>query len=407
MGNETSNVNVEEEVILRKYWETEKEETPLHSLIRILQHCLLTLLSSAKKELDPYRNSEFLGIGEHVQETILKQSEFLEDLDAFGSPPSIRKSKSLPIDPNINTKNIFNNNINNNNGDNDKVEVKSEIVNENNGKKKGKRKSGENGKGTTSRSKKIQQEKIEIDPPKSEIEFTPSGQWNDKYKAEWIMAKIIHHSLPELERRKQYDWVCCYYRVLLSNSHLCHRRRGKWWERLTLTLLSHLKDSNLALKVCLVAMEDPLLSSNCCEKFSIIKRLTRILKAPLCWKTEPKFPVLIEAPSRTVKGELLFSKTGRKNVWKPLLPPLLDRNFSDEEQLEEDDLLMDLKVKEGEGVRGVGVEEFVIQWFQQEGWEGLHCEGSLLFPLFTLFFYDVLFSDVPFVFQTKFQGSFS
>ncbi|EKX42013.1 hypothetical protein GUITHDRAFT_45708, partial [Guillardia theta CCMP2712] len=56
-----------------------------------------------------------------------------------------------------------------------------------------------------------------------------------------------------------------------------------------------------------------------------------------------------------------------------------------------------------------GVEELAMQHYEQEErgrWKGIHCEGSPLRFLFSLLFWDVIFSsDVPDAFLTPFQDA--
>jgi len=46
-----------------------------------------------------------------------------------------------------------------------------------------------------------------------------------------------------------------------------------------------------------------------------------------------------------------------------------------------------------------------LQYYElKEEWKGSHCEGSVFVTLFSLLFWDILFADVPHVFQTPYQG---
>jgi signal transduction histidine kinase len=52
------------------------------------------------------------------------------------------------------------------------------------------------------------------------------------------------------------------------------------------------------------------------------------------------------------------------------------------------------------------VEELVLQHYAREesgSWQGIHCENSIWHILFGLLFWDIIFADVPHVFQSKFQ----
>jgi fanconi-associated nuclease 1 len=45
----------------------------------------------------------------------------------------------------------------------------------------------------------------------------------------------------------------------------------------------------------------------------------------------------------------------------------------------------------------------VIQHYENEGFESHHTEGSIFSTLFGLLFWDIIYMNIPFVFQTKFQ----
>jgi Fanconi-associated nuclease 1 len=55
------------------------------------------------------------------------------------------------------------------------------------------------------------------------------------------------------------------------------------------------------------------------------------------------------------------------------------------------------------------VEELALQYYASEDggeWQGLHSEGGVWMTLFGLLMWEILFADVPDVFQTPFQVSF-
>jgi Fanconi-associated nuclease 1 len=56
-----------------------------------------------------------------------------------------------------------------------------------------------------------------------------------------------------------------------------------------------------------------------------------------------------------------------------------------------------------------GVEELALQYYASEDggeWQGMHSEGGVWMTLFGLLMWEILFADVPDVFQTPFQVSF-
>lgn len=56
--------------------------------------------------------------------------------------------------------------------------------------------------------------------------------------------------------------------------------------------------------------------------------------------------------------------------------------------------------------RQVGVEALALQYYASEeggGWQGRHTEGGVWMNLFGLLMWEILFADVPDVFQNQFQ----
>lgn len=54
----------------------------------------------------------------------------------------------------------------------------------------------------------------------------------------------------------------------------------------------------------------------------------------------------------------------------------------------------------------VHVEEIALEHYDQLGWKGYHCENGILTTLYSLLFWDIIFLDVPGVFQNPFQGTY-
>lgn len=59
----------------------------------------------------------------------------------------------------------------------------------------------------------------------------------------------------------------------------------------------------------------------------------------------------------------------------------------------------------GEDGEQCGVEQLALQYYANEGgcWSGVHTESGIWLTIFGLLMWDVIFSDVPNVFRTKFQ----
>lgn len=60
----------------------------------------------------------------------------------------------------------------------------------------------------------------------------------------------------------------------------------------------------------------------------------------------------------------------------------------------------------GEDGEQCGVEQLALQYYAGEGggWQGVHTESGIWLTIFGLLMWDVIFSDVPNVFRTRFQA---
>lgn len=57
----------------------------------------------------------------------------------------------------------------------------------------------------------------------------------------------------------------------------------------------------------------------------------------------------------------------------------------------------------GEDGEQCGVERLALQHYAAEGWQGVHTESGIWLTIFGLLMWDIIFSDIPNVFRTRFQ----
>lgn len=57
----------------------------------------------------------------------------------------------------------------------------------------------------------------------------------------------------------------------------------------------------------------------------------------------------------------------------------------------------------GEDGEQCGVEQLALQHYAAEGWQGVHTESGIWLTIFGLLMWDIIFSDIPNVFRTRFQ----
>lgn len=190
-----------------------------------------------------------------------------------------------------------------------------------------------------------------------------------RYTAGWVYCRILSHLASVFETLKKYSEAVEIYKILLDQQIYCCGNRGKWWERIVLDTSKHLKDSTGALELCESALKDPWLRTSALT--SINRRQKKLKKSEELEGLEDE-PEII-----TIKGRIQGGNVTGKKV---------------KLHLDGDDLALG------------SVEEFVLNEFARDGWEGVHSESSCFTTLFSLLFWDLLFDiDVPDVFQTAYQ----
>nr|VDD54095.1 unnamed protein product [Brassica oleracea] len=201
------------------------------------------------------------------------------------------------------------------------------------------------------------------------------------FTAPWVYSKMVLLGVSFLENQKRhvenkpspllYNQAVYLLRRLLSCFN-CDGRRGYWTVRLS-TDLEHMGRPNESLSVAEQGLLDPWVRAG--SRIALQRRVLRLAKPPRRWKT-PTFPNLIDnkIPEVTIQGRSLNCEVGMKNRFY------------------------------GEDGEQCGVEQLALQYYNGGGgWQGMHTESSIWLTIFGLLMWDILFSDVPGVFQTRFQ----
>jgi Fanconi-associated nuclease 1 len=211
-----------------------------------------------------------------------------------------------------------------------------------------------------------------------------------RYTAGWIYSRIVDSAISILESKlKRHDAATQYlYTLLDSPFHI--GSRGKWYERLALDYQQHLKQKSNAYQICMRALTTEADILCLADRYTLEKRLQRLEgNAPLQLSKDPtppkyKYTLFNELkPIREVhiRSERLSQPIGRSK--KSLF------------------LSYDGKTK-------VYVEQLALQYYAlAQGFEGIHCEGSLCTTLYGLLCWDIIFDTTaaPYAFQSKYQDS--
>lgn len=210
--------------------------------------------------------------------------------------------------------------------------------------------------------------------PKEENENLPESppSFFSCFSASWVYSKILTLGVSVYERERRYADAIRILKILLSKV-ASGGRRGYWTLRLSVDL-EHMGRPNESLSIAEGGVIDPWVRSG--SKIALQRRVLRLSKPPRRWKV----PSYADSVKRNIKevnieGRPLNCETGAKNVF-----------YGYDGEL-------------------CGVEQLALQYYADEGggWQGTHSEGGIWMTIFGLLMWDVIFSDVRDVFQSKFQ----
>ena len=195
-----------------------------------------------------------------------------------------------------------------------------------------------------------------------------------RFTAGWVYCRILSYLASNLESIKRYSQAVEIYQILLNQDLFCLGHRGKWWERLILDTSKHLKDREKALELCETALNDPWVRTSA---LTSIRRRSKRLKKSSDASVEDENEFEDEPEIVTLKGKIQEGNVTGKKV---------------KLHLDGDELSLGT------------VEQFVLNEFSLDGWEGIHSESSYFTTIFALMLWDLLFDiEIPDVFQTAYQ----
>ncbi|KAF5465193.1 hypothetical protein F2P56_015220 [Juglans regia] len=192
------------------------------------------------------------------------------------------------------------------------------------------------------------------------------------FSALWVYSKVVSLGVSFLEREHRYNDAINLLKRLLS-CFTFDGRRGYWTLRLSINL-EHIGYLNESLAVAEDGLQDPWVRAG--SRMALQKRILRLGKPPRRWKT-PSFSASIKRKITEVhvQGRPLNCEIGMKNRFY------------------------------GEDGEQCGVEQLALQYYAGEGggWQGVHTESGIWLTIFGLLMWDIIFSDAPNVFRTRFQ----
>ncbi|XP_051898501.1 fanconi-associated nuclease 1 [Pristis pectinata] len=200
------------------------------------------------------------------------------------------------------------------------------------------------------------------------------------FTAGWVYTRIRFRGVEILQRLHMYKEAVEELRSLLDQSAFCPESRGRWWDRLTLNLQQHLKQTDQAIHCLREGLADARVHTG--HRLALQQRAQRIRDSPTCRKWHhllQDLPVMQvdKVPHVTIKGRTC--------------PGMGNAFFLMEEQSHSTVIC--------------SVEAVSLAHYQQQGFDqGIHGEGATFLTLFGLLFWEIIFlPGIPDVFRSPFQ----
>ena len=186
----------------------------------------------------------------------------------------------------------------------------------------------------------------------------------DKFTCDYLVGKMMGLLARKLESQSKYKKANKIYRELLNSPNPIFRHmydREKWWERLLTNSRSHLKDPGTSAALSETATNDPSLPSY------FIQSLQGKLE---CGASDPN---------------LIRDRDVAKMTSLPVKTISMSNDYIPPENAGQRVLLQN-----GYGAK-FQVENYVIDIHESEGWNGVHCEGSIFTMVTILLCWEVIF----------------
>ncbi|TIA86933.1 hypothetical protein E3P99_03517 [Wallemia hederae] len=217
--------------------------------------------------------------------------------------------------------------------------------------------------------------------------------WRARYSPGHVYSRLVHKLSGIYSRNKDYDAEICLLRELLQQRVWRTARRGAWYTRLALVLMTHYKEDRVrshtdALNICADALMDQ--DTHEIYKADLYRRIARLEKSKvLNVPLEDRTPTMtLRNPTKKfVYAERDYTPMTTHSFWKPFFPV----------QVETEDGSV------AESMDIIRVEDIALQAYNLEGWQGMHTEGRIVRTIFVLAMWDIIFEPAEGAFETPFQ----
>lgn len=253
-----------------------------------------------------------------------------------------------------------------------------------------------------------------------------------RFESGHVFTRIVCKGSSALGILGEYQRELEVLEALLAQRRWHRGRRGGWHERRALILSTHFPKSRdtaeRALTAVIDALEDP--DTHLVYRPKLQRRLRRLevfLKLPpgdrftSNVRLESAKEVIFEATRiRNQSADIRFDKTRQNRNTPPRLNHTLAQYFeriatpaangSSETAtvLSAPESSKERNGKsrwEGRNGEELTVEALALQWYEEQGYKGVHCETRIIAMIFGILFWDIIFAPIPGAFETPYQAA--
>ncbi|KAG2037349.1 hypothetical protein BDR03DRAFT_920111 [Suillus americanus] len=264
------------------------------------------------------------------------------------------------------------------------------------------------------------------------LEGKERGYGLERFESGHVLTRLICKGAHALGILGEYEYELSVLESLLAQKRWRRGRRGRWHERRALILERYVARDDDALSACLDALEDD--DTHIVFRPKLDRRLTALEKKLKVdpadrhtseWNLQP--PVLVSLEGVRVRhraASLKLDRSGRKindtakqkvsitpagDITKFLSPKKPGVTKVDAMPVSIKAETRERKEEKGKSIWvgrdnvEVNVETLALQWYEDQGFKGIHSETRIITTLFGILFWDIIFLPIPGAFETPFQ----
>ncbi|KAG1899850.1 uncharacterized protein F5891DRAFT_1189320 [Suillus fuscotomentosus] len=264
------------------------------------------------------------------------------------------------------------------------------------------------------------------------LEGKERGYGLERFESGHVLTRLVCKGAHALGILGEHEYELSVLESLLAQRRWRRGRRGRWHERRALILEKHVVRYDDALSACLDALKDD--DTHIVFRPKLDRRLTALEKKLKVepadrhtseWNLQPLVLVSFEGVRvRHRAASLKLDRAGRNindsakskvsitqagDITKFLSPKKPGVTKVDATPVSIKAEARERKEEKGKSIwvgrdnLEVNVETLALQWYEDQGFKGIHSETRIITTLFGILFWDIIFLPIPGAFETPFQ----